>query len=139
MDRFARNREDTLRLVRELTDRGVIIQIGHTVYDLRAPWSKLFLFLLAAFAEAEGGWTSLRTQEAMVRPSVRKKLKGRQLVISPKVAASSCQYTTGWSLVVSSDAESFRFLSSEMEPPDSNICSNLGAPSLTASNRIRGF
>ncbi|MCQ6483104.1 recombinase family protein, partial [Vibrio parahaemolyticus] len=28
MDRFARNLEDTLRLVRELTDRGVILQMG---------------------------------------------------------------------------------------------------------------
>jgi DNA invertase Pin-like site-specific DNA recombinase len=31
MDRFARNVEDTLHLVRELTERGVIFQMGHTV------------------------------------------------------------------------------------------------------------
>lgn len=88
MDRFARNLEDTLRLVRELTDRGVIFQMGHTVYDPRDPWSKLFLSFLAAIAEAEGGWISLRTQEAMARPAVRAKLKGRQPAISPKADAA---------------------------------------------------
>ena len=55
MDRFARNVEDTLHLVRELTERGVIFQMGHTVYDPHDPWSKLFLTFLAAIAEAEGG------------------------------------------------------------------------------------
>ena len=88
MDRFARNVEDTLHLVRELTERGVIFQMGHTVYDPHDPWSKLFLTFLAAIAEAEGGWISLRTQEAMARPSVRKKLKGRQPAIPPETDAA---------------------------------------------------
>ena len=88
MDRFARNVEDTLHLVRELTERAVIFQMGHTVYDPHDPWSKLFLTFLAAIAEAEGGWISLRTQEAMARPSVRKKLKGRQPAIPPETDAA---------------------------------------------------
>lgn len=88
MDRFARNVEDTLHLVRELTERGVVFQMGHTVYDPHDPWSKLFLTFLAAIAEAEGGWISLRTQEAMARPSVRKKLKGRQPAIPPETDAA---------------------------------------------------
>lgn len=88
MDRLARNVEDTLHIVRELTQRGVIFQMGHTVYDPRDPWSKLFLTFLAAIAEAEGGWISLRTQEAMARPSVRKKLKGRQPSIPPETDAA---------------------------------------------------
>jgi len=88
MDRLARNVEDTLHIVRDLTERGVIFQMGHTVYDPRDPWSKLFLTFLAAIAEAEGGWISLRTQEAMARPSVRKKLKGRQPAIPPETDAA---------------------------------------------------
>ena len=88
MDRLARNVEDTLHIVRELTERGVIFQMGHTVYDPHDPWSKLFLTFLAAIAEAEGGWISLRTQEAMARPSVRKKLKGRQPAIPPETDAA---------------------------------------------------
>jgi DNA invertase Pin-like site-specific DNA recombinase len=63
MDRLARNVEDTLQIVRELTERGVIFQMGQTVYDPHDPWSKLFLTFLAAIAEAEGRWISLRTQE----------------------------------------------------------------------------
>jgi len=66
----------------------VIFQTGHTVYDPRDPWSKLFLTFLAAIAEAEGGWISLRTQEAMARPSVRKKLKGRQPATPPETDAA---------------------------------------------------
>lgn len=88
MDRFARNLEDTLRAARELTDRGVIFQMGHTVYDPRDPWSKLFPSFLTAIAEAEGGWISLRTKEAMARPAVRAKLKGQQPAISPNADAA---------------------------------------------------
>lgn len=84
MDRLARNVQDTLQIVSELTEHGVIFQMGHTVYDPHDPWSKLFMTFLAAIAEAEGGWISLRTQEAMARPSVRKKLKGRQPAIPPE-------------------------------------------------------
>lgn len=91
MDRLARNVEDTLHIVRELTERGVIFQMGHTVYDPHDPWSKLFLTFLAAIAEAEGGWISLRTQEGMARPSVRKKLKGRQPAIPPETDEAIAQ------------------------------------------------
>lgn len=84
LDRFARNAEETLRELRELTARGVVFQFGKTVYDPTDPFSKLFLTFLAAIAEAEGGWISLRTQEAMARPSVRAKLRGRQPRFSPK-------------------------------------------------------
>lgn len=84
LDRFARNAEETLRELRELTARGVVFQFGKTVYDPTDPFSKLFLTFLSAIAEAEGGWISLRTQEAMARPSVRAKLKGRQPRFSPK-------------------------------------------------------
>lgn len=92
MDRFARNAEDTLRVLRELTERGVTFQFNKTVYDPHDPFSKLFLTFLAALAEAEGGWISLRTQEAMARPSVRAKLKGRQPSFSPKQDAAIARH-----------------------------------------------
>ncbi|MDC7805205.1 recombinase family protein [Microbacterium sp. PM5] len=65
MTRLARNVEDTLHMARDLTGRGAIFQMGHTVYDPRDPWSKLFLSFLAAIAEAEGESISLRTQGRM--------------------------------------------------------------------------
>lgn len=92
LDRFARNAEDTLRELRELSARGVVFQFGKTVYDPADPFSKLFLTFLAAIAEAEGGWISLRTQEAMARPSVRAKLKGRQPRFSPKQDAAIARH-----------------------------------------------
>ena len=58
--------------------RGVIFQNGTTLYDPKDPMAKLFFTILAAVAEAEGGWISLRTREAMARPKVRAKLKGRR-------------------------------------------------------------
>lgn len=92
LDRFARNAEETLRQVRELTERGVIFQMGRTTYDPRDPWSKLFLTFLAGMAEAEGGWISVRTQEAMARPAVRAKLKGRQPSLSPEEDAAIARH-----------------------------------------------
>lgn len=92
LDRFARNAEETLRELRELTVRGVVFQFGKTVYDPVDPFSKLFLTFLAAIAEAEGGWISLRTQEAMARPSVRAKLKGRQPRFSVKEDAAIARH-----------------------------------------------
>lgn len=84
LDRLARNTEDALKILRELTDRGVVMQIGLTVYDPKDVMAKLFFTMLAAVAEAEGGWISIRTKEAMARPSVRAKLRGRRPVLTPK-------------------------------------------------------
>ncbi|GEC76723.1 recombinase family protein [Microbacterium maritypicum] len=92
LDRFARNAEETLRELRELTDRDVIFQFGKTVYDPGDPFSKLFLTFLSAIAEAEGGWISLRTQEAMARPDVRKKLKGRRPRFNAKQDAAIARH-----------------------------------------------
>jgi DNA invertase Pin-like site-specific DNA recombinase len=84
MDRLARNATETLALMQELTNEGVTLNIGGVVYNPADPMSKLFMTLLAAVAEAEGGWISIRTKEAMARPSVRAKLRGKQPSFSPK-------------------------------------------------------
>lgn len=84
LDRLARNVEGALAIMRDLTDRGVVFQNGHTRYDPSDPMSKMVMTILLAVAEAEGGWISLRTKEAMARPSVRKKLKGRQPSLAPE-------------------------------------------------------
>lgn len=87
-DRLARNTEGSLQVIRQLTERGVTFQNGTQPYDPHDPMAKLFITFLAAIAEAEGGWISLRTKEAMARPSVRRKLKGRQPKLSPKQDAA---------------------------------------------------
>lgn len=83
-DRLARNVEDALAVMRELTDAGVVLQIGRQTYDPADPMSKMVMTILAAVAEAEGGWISLRTKEALARPSVRAKMRGKQPSLSPK-------------------------------------------------------
>lgn len=77
MDRLARNTSGALEVVSDLVERGVIFNMGGMVYDPANPMAKLFLTILAAVAEAEGGWISLRTAEAMQHPKVRANLKAR--------------------------------------------------------------
>jgi DNA invertase Pin-like site-specific DNA recombinase len=84
MDRLARNARETLRVVDELTEAGVTLNVGGTVYEPGSHMSRLFLTILAAVAEAEGGWISARTKEALARPEVRAKLKGKKTRMSPK-------------------------------------------------------
>ena len=108
LDRFARNAEETLRELRELTTLGVAFQFGKTVYDPADPFSKLFLTFLAAIAEAEGGWISLRTQEAMARPSVRAKLRGRQPRFSPKDDALIARHLADGEMTPSEIANLFK-------------------------------
>lgn len=83
LDRLARNVEGALSVMRELTERGVVFQNGRQVYDPHDPMSKMVMTILAAVAEAEGGWISLRTREAMARPDVRRKLRGKQTKMKP--------------------------------------------------------
>lgn len=92
MSRLARNVTDALGLMKELTDEGVRLNVGGVIYDPADPMSKLFLTILAAVAEAEGGWVSLRTKEAMARPSVRGKLRGKQAKLTPKQDAIIAQH-----------------------------------------------
>jgi DNA invertase Pin-like site-specific DNA recombinase len=77
MDRLARNTTGALEVIRALVADGVVFNLGGLIYDPNNPMSKLFLTILAAVAEAEGGWISLRTAEAMKRPDVRAKLLAR--------------------------------------------------------------
>lgn len=107
LDRLARNAEETLRVVRELADRQVTFQFGHTVYDPADPFAKMFLTFLAAIAEAEGGWISLRTAEAMARPSVRAKLKGRQPSLTPKQDAAIARHMADGEFTVTEIAGMF--------------------------------
>jgi DNA invertase Pin-like site-specific DNA recombinase len=58
--------------------------------------AKLFFTMLAAVAEAEGGWISIRTKEAMARPSVRSRLKGKPPKLNVKQdAIVAAHYETG--------------------------------------------
>lgn len=107
MDRFARNARETLAVIDELTERGIAFNIGGMVYEPGSPMSRLFVTILAAVAEAEGGWISIRTKEAMARTSVRRKLKGKQTKLTPKNDATIAWHFTQGDMTVAELAERF--------------------------------
>lgn len=92
MDRLARNASESLAFMQELTAAGVTMNIGGVVYNPHDPMSKLFITILAAVAEAEGGWVSLRTKEAMARPKVRARLKGKPAKLNLRQDAAVAQH-----------------------------------------------
>lgn len=107
LDRLARNTEGALEVIRRLTDAGVIFQNGTTPYDPKDPMAKLFFTILAAVAEAEGGWISLRTREAMARPKVRAKLKGRRPKLTERQDENIAKHMAAGDLAVAEIAQMF--------------------------------
>ena len=84
LDRLARSVPDARDILQGLSERKVRFQMGPTVYDWKDPMSKMFLQLLAVFAEFELDLIRMRTREGMSRPQVRAKLKGKP----PKLSAA---------------------------------------------------
>ena len=83
LDRLARSVPDARDLISGLHDRGVRLSIGGAVYDWADPMAKMFVTMLAVFAEFEADLIKMRTREGMARPQVRAKLKGRKPKLSP--------------------------------------------------------
>lgn len=78
MDRLARNTLGTLEVLRDLGAKGTAFNYGGQTVDPTNPYQVMVFDILAAVAQAEGGWISVRTKEAMARPSVKAALKGKQ-------------------------------------------------------------
>jgi DNA invertase Pin-like site-specific DNA recombinase len=77
LDRLARSVPDARDIIMGLSERGVRFQLGGSVYDWNDPMAKMFLMMLATFAEFESDLIRMRTREGMARPQVKAKLKGR--------------------------------------------------------------
>ena len=89
MDRLARNAEDLLRIVRELTGRGVSVefvtnQLTFTGKD--NPMGKLMLTMLAAFGEFERALIRERQREGIAIAKAKGVYKGRKKALSPEQA-----------------------------------------------------
>lgn len=84
LDRLARNTLEVLKLTGQLSERGIRLNVGGSIYDPHDVMGKLYFTILAAVHEAEGAWISIRTQEAMQRPDVRARLKGKKPTLSPR-------------------------------------------------------
>jgi len=84
LDRLARSVPDARDIIQGLSERGVRFQLGGAVYDWNDPMAKMFIQLLAVFAEFELDLIRMRTREGMSRPQVRAKLRGKP----PKLSAA---------------------------------------------------
>ena len=81
MDRLARNAEDLLRIVRELTGRGVTIEFvkNRLTFSANAdPMGKLMLTMLAAFGEFERDLIRERQREGIAIAKAKGVYKGRK-------------------------------------------------------------
>ena len=83
LDRAFRSVPDARDIIQGLAERGVRFQLGSSVYSWADPFAKMFLQILAVFAEFEADLIKMRTREGMSRPQVRAKLKGKP----PKLSA----------------------------------------------------
>ena len=81
MDRLARNAEDLLRIVRELTEKGVRIQFikeSLTFGDESNPFSKLMLTIFSGFAEFERAIIHERQREGIALARAKGVYTGRR-------------------------------------------------------------
>ncbi|KVV45133.1 transposase [Burkholderia territorii] len=88
MDRLARNTEDLLRMVRELTERGVTVQFVKDSMtfsaDKRNPQQQLMMTMLAAFAQFERSLIRERQREGIAIAKANGVYKGRKPSLSPE-------------------------------------------------------
>ena len=90
MDRLARNSEDLLRTVRELTSRGVTVEFvkNHLTFSGKAdPMAKLMMTMLAAFGEFERDLIRERQREGIAIAKARGVYKGRKRALTSEQAA----------------------------------------------------
>ena len=83
LDRLARNLADLLKMVQELTSRGVSVRFLHEKWDFDAgkeasPMAKLMLSMVGAFAEFERSMIKRRQAEGIALAKERGVYKGRQ-------------------------------------------------------------
>lgn len=78
LDRLARSGRDARDIIEDdLHKRGVLFALGPTVYDWSDPFAKMFLSMLATFAEFELDLIRMRTREGMAVARAKGKLKGK--------------------------------------------------------------
>lgn len=82
LDRLARSLRDATAIADELTEKGVRLSIGGSVYDPADPVGRMLFSVLGMVAEFESDLIRARTREGMQSAKVRKKLTGRKPKLS---------------------------------------------------------
>jgi len=90
LDRLARNAEDLLRIVRELTEQGVAVEFVKNKLtfsgDSADPMSKLMLTMLAGFATFERDLIRERQREGIALAKAKGVYKDRRKALKPEEA-----------------------------------------------------
>src|SRR5258708_16225279 len=90
LDRLARNAEDLLRVVRELTQRGVAVEFFKNKLSFACatpdPMPNLMLTMLAGFATFERDLIRERQREGIALAKARGVYKGRKKALKPEEA-----------------------------------------------------
>jgi len=90
LDRLARNAEDLLRIVRELTERGVTVEFvkNKLIFagDSADPMAQLMLTMLGGFATFERDLVRERQREGIALAKARGAYKGRKKALDPEEA-----------------------------------------------------
>ena len=84
LDRLARSVPDARFIADALSEKGVRLALGSSVYDPADPMGKMFFNILATFAEFEADLIRLRTREGMAIARSRGKLRGKKPKLSDK-------------------------------------------------------
>lgn len=92
LDRLARSVQDAHTIASELHEKGVILQIGKSVYDPTDPLGKMLFTTTAMFAEFERDLISQRTKEGMARAKKAGRLKGKR----PKLTKEQERQVIKW-------------------------------------------
>jgi DNA invertase Pin-like site-specific DNA recombinase len=87
LDRLARSVPDARDIGDTLAARGVRLSLGGNIYDPADPMSKMFVTMLAVFAEFEADLLKMRTREGMAIARSRGKLQGKRPRLSPRQQA----------------------------------------------------
>lgn len=86
VDRLARSLPDLTRIITELHDRGVKVNLGGVVYDPNDPVGKLLVSVLGMVAEFEVDLIRQRTREGMAIARAAGRLKGPPPKLSSRQA-----------------------------------------------------
>ena len=83
LDRLARSISDTSAIADQLTEAGVTLQTGPTVYDPTDPVGKAFFYFAAIFAEFEADLIRQRTREGIEAARAAGKMQGKPSHFTP--------------------------------------------------------
>ena len=107
LDRLARSLPDARDIADELTRKGVILNIGGSIYDPHDPVGRLLFNVLGMVAEFESDLIRARTREGMAVAKSKGKLRGRQPKLSKRQEAHLLSLHQGGTHTTTEIAELF--------------------------------